>query len=222
MGARLLWSGYAKIIRLMIDKPVSWVEACGALNIKRRESAHKILYGLKDAGLAHIIDWDMENNDARRRRPVFAWGPGQDVPWPAGGRQRNRRVAPTELLALIVAIRDLMEEAHHGKSLAATTGVAPTTARNMLRALHQERLVYKDHYLDRGQNGAGPPLFLWGPNQPDAQKPRRQPMRALVAKHNHYRAVRNATANLLHAIAGSSVKRTRQLAHSAELVSLAL
>lgn len=219
MGTRLLWNGYAKIIRLMIDKPVSWVEVCAHANIARRESAHKILYGLKYAGLCYIIDWDMDNADARSRRPVFAWGKGSDVPWPTGERKRKRRVAPTELLAMIVAIRALMEDPQNGKMLVLKTGTVPRTARNILRALHAYRLIHIDHFQDRGTCGAGYPLFLWGPDQPDAIKPRRQSERVLWTKHNHYRKVRNATANLMHVIAGSDLKRTRQLAHSAELVA---
>jgi hypothetical protein len=229
MGARILWSGYAQIIRLLIDRPRSWVDVCAATNLYRRESAHKILYGFADAGLAHICGWEMDE-DARSRRPLFAWGAGANVAFPPrpgsvrlkeldGLRHRRRKVPPPSLLLMIVAIRTLMnDEPQHGKGLAEKTGACNTTALLMLRAMKDQGLIYIDHFQDRGVSGAGYPLYAWGPGEPDAVKPRRIPKRALSTKNNRNRAARTATSKLLHIIAGTNALGTRYLERSAEIV----
>ncbi len=215
-----MWTGYAKILRMLVDGRVTWRHLADGLQVARRESSHTILYGLRAAGMAHIAGWEMDG-DARSRRPAFAFGPGPDVPWPGGERHRSRKAPPSELLAFIVAVRSLMDEPRHGKGLAKLTGQAPSTARRVIKALHAERLVYIDHYDDRERAGAGYPLYAWGPGEPDAKKPRPQSNRALQRKHAAYRRTLNATANLLHAIAGSSLRSTRQLAHNAAIVGAA-
>lgn len=206
VGSRLHWSGYAKIMRLLVDGQVSWPTVNEACNIERRETTHRILYKLRASGLAHIAAWEMDNGDARSRRPAFTFGPGVDVPRPGGERYRGRGTPAPEMLAFIVAVRALQDEPLHGKGLADLTGQIPRTARNLLKALHAERLVHIDHYQDRGRFGAGAPLYAWAPGEPDAKKPRPQTLKALWTKRNNYRATRNATARVMRALAGSSLR----------------
>lgn len=197
-GRRSHHEGYATALRLVVAGGATWMSVCEAANTARM-SSQRMLRVFHDLGLAHIVGW----TGPLDRTPIFAFGPGVDLPGPGMLRiQRRAKKFPIELLTFCNAVKALMSEPLHGQGLAAATGQGARSARATIRVLREQGLVHIADHDDRFDLGAGVPLFAWGPGLPDKPKPKPQTRRALWVKHNAVKARRRAHTKTLHAMSG--------------------
>lgn len=190
-GNRLLWSGYARILRMLVDGQTSRLDVMADPSLcARRESASLILHQFHDSGLSHRCGWLVPGGQsARARVPVYRFGPGEDEPWPGEGQPRRRKhKVAVEMMSFLAAVRALMEDSHHGRGLAEAVGLHPKTSVKIIRELRAQRLVRISDYIARSIGGWGYPLYGWGPDKTDKRKPPPIPKPVIWAKHNQLRA----------------------------------
>lgn len=198
-GQRIMGAGYAKALRVIVDGGATWREVGAAVGVERI-TAQTLCRGFHRQQLTHISAWKVGEGDARNRAPIYAFGPGEDVPWPAGDRPVMNKRTPPELLAFCALVKELMLDAYHGKGMADTIGGTPRTVRNHIRELHKLKLAYIAGYDDRSVAGTGYPLFAWGPGKSDKPKPKPIPKRELWNHHNAVRSARRKQSKVLHGL----------------------
>lgn len=195
-GSRLMGAGYARALGLIVRHGATWALLAEGLNLGRA-TAQRLAHGFHDAGLCHIAAFKVLGKDARTRSPVYVFGPGEDAEWPGGDRPRTRRPIPIELLTFCNGIKALMQGSYHGKAFAEACGLGLRTARDVLRALRDEQLIYIESYSEHATGADGYPCFAWGPGIADKPKRKPQSKRALWEKHNRIKAARRAHARML-------------------------
>lgn len=195
-GSRLMGAGYARALGLIVRHGATWALLAEGLNVARI-SAQRLAHAFHDAGLCHIAEFKVIGKDTRARTPVYVFGAGVDAEWPGGSRARKRRPLPVELLTFCNGIKALMQGSFHGKAFAEVSGLSPRTARDVLRALRAEKLIYIESYSEHATGGDGFPCFAWGPGVDDKPKRKPQSKRSLWMKHNRIKAERLAHARML-------------------------
>ncbi len=196
-GNRLLGPGYAQVLRLFVDGPVTWREVsarCGT----NRATSQNLCHGLRKQRLIYIERWDKIKGERRFQwTPVYAYGDKEDAPCPVPHRP-SARPTPFELLAFCDLVRALQFDSWHSKGLAEHLGYCARTVRSTVRALHALRLVHIDDYMRRPRAGAGYPLFTWGPDQEDAKKPAPKSAKVVWTQNNRVQSAKRQQINLLH------------------------
>lgn len=198
-GARLLYVGYAGILRTVVDGGATWQEVSEAHNLSRL-SSQRTLRHLADAGVIHEAAWEQFATERRTTWTLrYRIGKGPELPWPGEGNRPARRPqkAPVELLTFVHAVRALQDDSYYGLSLAEAVGIWPWTANQLLRRMHELRLVHIDDYLLRANRGLGPPTYTWGVDQKDKPKPRPRTAKENWDHWNKARSARSRTARLL-------------------------
>jgi hypothetical protein len=189
-GHRLLGLGYAQILRMVVDGPVSWLEVTAKLGLARTTS-QRVLRGFVHQGLAHTSHWLWPAKHGGSPRPYYTFGPGVCAVRPRHVEGRQARTA-AELLAFCDLVKALQYAAWTKGPLAHHLGQAERTVGQIVNAMHELRLLHIDDYRTR-RTGAGAPMFTWGPDEEDAKKPK-----PMTAKQLHKRATKRRTARRRH------------------------
>ncbi|CAB4158482.1 hypothetical protein UFOVP703_13 [uncultured Caudovirales phage] len=166
---RLLGVGYAQILRMVVDGPVSWLEVTAKMGLARATS-QRVLRGFVRQGLAYTAHWLPPASGGGAPRPYYALGPGVCAVRPRCVELRQNPTPP-ELLAFCDLIKALQARPWTKAPLAAYLGHDGKAVRQTVDALHRLRLVHIDEYQAR-KSGAGYPMFTWGPDLEDAKKPK--------------------------------------------------
>lgn len=207
-GQRLLHSGYARLLRTIVDAHVIWRDL-HEMHGLARQSAQRILHVWHDLGFVHVDSWRVVSFGGRRQTtPVYAFGPGASAPWTGKATAPRRKPAkpPVELLTFVRAIEALQGDHLHGTELADTVGIAPRTARALLRELHALGLIFKAEYQALWHGGHGHPLFAWGPGRKDRARPKPQPRRVLWARADAIKRARGEHLRVIRALAGAGAR----------------
>jgi hypothetical protein len=141
-------------------------------------------------------------DDNRSRIAAYALGDEPDAPHPtaAARPRKNKRAESIELVQFAVAIRAVQDQPHNGLTLAEATGMYPRAARAFLKAMHAAKLAYVAEYQDRGEAGAGYPLYAFGLSERDAKKPAPIPQAELTRKWNEVRKRLRAETKLMRGL----------------------
>ena len=203
-GQRLMCKGYADVLRAIVNGATG-IDVSEQADLGRM-SAQKTVNRLCDAGLIHESEWTQRLVSKRMQwMPIYRFGPGGALPdWPGEGlrKPRARGPVPVELLTFINAVKALQLESYNRKGLAEVTGLNPRTAGDLIRRLHELRLIFIDDYDQRPNGSYGYPTYTWGVNQKDRVKPAPIPKPVLWERWNKERAARKKTAHLLGLIQG--------------------
>lgn len=201
-------SGYATVLRLVVDHPGStWLDIADRANCGR-VSVQTMLHHLVDAEILHEAAWAQRRVNVRSVwMPTYAIGEGGPLlSWPGEGerKRRKRTPPPVELLTFIHAVRALQADSHGRASLAEVTGLSPRTAGNLLRQMHALRLIYIDEYPPRPVNGPCYPVYTWGIDMKDAKRPAPISKRELWTQWNRIRTQRRRGAEMLGLLAAET------------------
>lgn len=171
-GQRLLYAGYAEVLKLVVDGSATWQSIAAALSLGR-SGAQGLLNRMVDACLIHEAAWQPVHTYRTTYTPIYAFGEGTTLAWPGKGKRPMRRLrpAPVELLTFITAIKALQSDTYNAVRLAEQTGMGKRSAQRLLKKLHALRLIFIDEFEERPQGGHGYPLYAWGPNRADMTKP---------------------------------------------------
>ena len=179
-----------------------------------RTGAIRFCHCLHDLRIIHVAGWDTAG---RYPMPQYALGDEPDAQHPTGKpRPRaNKRGASIELVAFASMIRAIQLLPHHGRSLQAETGISPRTTGLFLRAMHEARLAYIAAWEDRGQAGAGAPMYALGFRKRDLPKPqplsRDEQNRRKTAMRSKRRADRRVISALVNGWADKRSATYRKL-----------
>lgn len=200
MPGPLLWPNYAKLLRALVDSPITWKQASEATGLSRN-TAPKLLRALDDMDEVHVCRWEIpEGGSAKSRLAVYALGPGESVPWPGGSRTRKRMGLPAQLVVFMSVVRALKQNAYHGAGVAREVGIHHQSGMKIIKALKRQRLIYVSDYDLRPSAGYGARLYEWGPDKRDKAKPAARSRRELWTEWNARRARRRQHAELSFAV----------------------
>jgi len=199
-GQRFTATGYAHALAVSVAGGATWHTVAAAMQTERM-TAQRICNAFHRTGLTHIVGWHVVNGNARARTPIYAFGTGDDVQWPGGGRKQTRNRTPIELLTFANTIKALMIESHLGTTLAEEVGCSPRRARETIAALKSHGLVYIAEYELRENGGTGFPLYAWGPGKADKRKPKPKTKSELYSRHNAIKSQRRAFTKLMRGLA---------------------
>lgn len=200
---RLGYVGYVECLRTIAfgGGHVTWKDIAADHNVNR-VTASRFCHALNDLRIIHIAGWRKTGEDNRSRIATYALGDERDVPHPADAARprKNKRAESIELVQFAAAIRAIQDEAHNGVTLAESTGMYPRAARTFLKAMHAAKLAYIAEYQDRGESGAGYPLYAFGMNRRDAKKPAPIPKQELTRRWNTVKKRLRADTKLMRGI----------------------
>ena len=200
---RLGYAGYAACLKTIAfgGGLVTWKAIAETHNVNR-VTASRFCHALNDLRIIHIAAWVKTGDDNRSRIAAYALGDEPDAPHPAAAPRprKNKRAESIELVQFAAAIRAVQDDAHNGVTLAEATGMYPRAARHFLKAMHSAKLVHITEYQDRGEAGAGYPLYQFGINRRDAKKPAPIPQEELTRRWNEVKKRLRADTKLMRGI----------------------
>jgi hypothetical protein len=175
--ARIGMGGYARILRSIIDRPATKISIvrrglCG------RTAAGRIVSAFHVLGLVHVCTWRSRADVAYQ--PVYAIGAKPDAPAPTH-RSNGRPVkapphaakpgrAPAELLAFHTLIEALQAPCTVN-DIAAEAGVERITAKRLVTALHEARLVHVCDWRRSIKGGRPAAVYVWAQDANDVPCP---------------------------------------------------
>ena len=206
---RIGMSGYARMLRCVIDRPLSREELMERCNLGRTAAA-ALLHGMHRLRLIHIASW-VHPRRAAAYSPVYAYGERPDAPYPermpsgvpaARYKQWTQRAQP-ELLAFAHILRELsvpqtIQDLHE------LTGVTEWIARRLMAAMRELRLVRIGAWSHRNHGGLPVPHYELALDGTDARKPSRQPKRDINRRYRVARRDKDQTLEVIHALAGNA------------------
>lgn len=203
------WQGYATILRGIYDRPSTKRDVAIDHGLNR-QSAEKLVRGMQALGLIHRSGWaGTEGLDAA----VFSAGRGVDVPRPPNrtnglpSRHRTDTVAPArppaELIAFASILRAL-DEPISCQEVARRAGTNDSSTRELLRHMHELRMVYLADWDRRLHGGAPAALFMFGFDKPDAPRPKPEKTAVSWKRYDQGRRTRERMNRINFAIAGAS------------------
>jgi len=200
---RLGYAGYVACLKTIAfgGGLVTWKAIAEAHNVNR-VTASRYCHALNDLRIIHIAGWVATGDDNRSRIAAYALGDKPDAPHPgtAARPRKNKRAESIELVQFAAAIRAVQDEAHNGVTLSEATGMYPRAARAFLKAMHAAKLAYIAEFHDRGEAGAGYPLYAFGLNRRDAKKPAPIPQDVLTQRWNAIKRRLRADTKLMRGI----------------------
>lgn len=198
---RLGLAGYVYLAAMLRDQPCT-VRALQARARLGHVAAYRFVMTLYRLGRAHIAGW--QETPRAPLLPIFAWGPGADVPAPklrSSGRPVEAVNLPKlRLCAAVIAFDHLlrtMEVPCSRVEIAAETGLDDTTVQNALEALLETGMAHLPLWLAREQGGDPLPQYQAGPGR-NAPKPK--PRRA---EARELRRVRDERRRMFAPLAGA-------------------
>ena len=169
---RRSWLGYARIFRSIHDG-IDTAATLAPIHGLRTETMRELLRRMCGAALIHICGEVRAAN--RLRVPRWAIGPGAK----SSARTNAPLVPNIELAAFADMWRALQEAPHTPKALAERRGISRQRVGAFLAACHAELRILRvaGYESPRGDLGGGQAvLYAAGFDQPDTQKPAREPM----------------------------------------------
>lgn len=200
---RIGQAGYAACLKTIAfgGGQATWKTVAEA-NSLSRQTARDFCHALNDLRVIHIAGWERTGQDNRSRVAAYAIGDEPDAPYPGTARRprKSHRTGSVEIITFANAIKALQSDHHHGVSLSDATGLYPRAARNLLRALHQAKLVYVAEYQDRKSAGCGAAMYAFGVNQRDTKKPAPIPQVELNRRWNEVKKRLRADTKLMRGL----------------------
>ncbi len=200
---RLGYAGYATCLKTIAfgGGLVTWKAIAETHNVNR-VTASRFCHALNDLRIIHIAAWVKTGDDNRSRIAAYALGDRPDAPHPTAAPRprKNKRTESIELLQFAAAIRAIQDDSHNGVTLAEAVGMYPRAARAFLKAMHAAKLAYIAEYHDRGEAGAGYPLYAFGINRRDAKKPAPIPQEELTRRWNEVKRRLRADTKLMRGL----------------------
>jgi hypothetical protein len=204
--SKILFKGYASILRLVLDKPRDHMEiaakvACGSDYVRY---LMRCMWALR---LVHVKAWLPSSYGFAR--PVYSFGPGEDAAGPSAangaphpGVQRPKRLQ-LELVAFAHFARAL-EDACSVEAAQEAAGLDQGTAYRLMNHMHALRLVHIADWERRSGIGGTPTrLFRLAPNHADKPRPPRELNRTTVSRYIKKRKARDQQLRMLHALAAN-------------------
>lgn len=194
---RIGMAGYAALLKTIAHgKGLATWRTLAEVNGVSRGTAALFVYAMNDFGIIRICGWATPGVNGRSLTPCYELGDAPGVPHPNARRRANKRTKSSELLAFATAVKALQDEPHHGKSLHEVCGIWPRTCRHLMYALHDAKLAYIAEYDDRGSAGNGAPMYAFGVNCEDLDRPDPRS----DAEINAARKKRTATAKIMRGV----------------------
>ena len=124
---RLCWKGYASILRRTQLAPSTYSELAAHIDAGL-PNVRRIVNRMHDLRLVHIAGWERRTAKGCFEA-LFAFGAGQDAPYPSGSRPGEKRRTPPAMMSRYRQRPELMAFAHIVRALA-----VPTTRKELLEA----------------------------------------------------------------------------------------
>lgn len=208
-GNRLLGPGYAQALRVFVNGRASWLDIAAACGVTRG-AAQALCHGMRRQKLIHVVDWYRKFSRGGGWTPIYAFGPGVNMPHPLPSFTVSQKSTPSELLAFCDLVKTMQGTAWHAKGLAVALDQCERTVRRTMKAMHALRLIHVEDFDHRKNGGYGYALYQWGPDQEDMKKPARQSKRAIWTRNNQVQAARRQQVMLMHAmVLGVSMDKRR-------------
>lgn len=165
-------------------------------------SVYSLISHLHRAGLVHIGGW--ENKPRTASVPVYAFGPGDDEPYPEKrmdgrkrtcARRKNASVS-AELSSFIAAWNALKESSLTRAEVGEASGYHKNATQRLIRELHAKKLVFISEWR---QDAMSRPVaaFTFGLGKKDAPKPK-----ATASELNRRYRERMAQIHMIQRLAG--------------------
>lgn len=217
-GQRVLYAGYCKALRAVVDGGASWHKIADVVGVNRT-TAQRITSAFARAGIAHIGRYERIAYGHRRRwTPIYVFGPGEAPPWPGEGAARFGRSGPPpiELMTFCNAIQALIDEQQTVKSLVESSGLSSRTASRLIAALRGVSLCFIESYALRDNGGLGHPLHRFGIDRNDKAKRKPASSLELWRRRNEIVKRRRAEAALLRKMVTGRVRRSPRVELAAD------
>lgn len=208
---RLLWCGYATLLRSLHDQPATAPEIAQRLGI-HENTARRLLRRLKDLDIIHRKEW-VRLGPRSPHTPVWALGAGPEAPRPLCLRTgepsqhpalKIGRAKPQAELVTFAALMKALLEPHSFTSLSQACGVHYNHARKFIKHTQALKLTHISHWERRMHGGTPTAFYQFGIDKPDARRPAREPRREIERRYQQARRAKLRMQRITFALAGNT------------------
>jgi hypothetical protein len=200
---------YAQILAAIYWKSRSAndvAEKLGCLGTNSAQSVREVLWGMRDLGLVHVRSWSPHPSPRSCvMTPVFAFGPGDDAPYPVPCNRVPGQPAGKWVRAELTHFATIVRELRTGATRTEICERCGTMHHNLAPLLREMRALSLARVCEWNfrESGAGQPAEVWKLGHgKEAQRPAPMSKEERQLRYRTRRRAKTATLRVVHAVAG--------------------
>lgn len=173
------------------------------------QKIRELMFRMCHLNLAHVCDWQERQSHQGMKIPVFAYGPGESVPYPVKPRSVSQQKKPRrgdvspELIGLAVVF-DILKDGETTGALHEATKIGRGNLAPLLVEMKRQGLARVVSW-EKAESGFGPFIAVVGLGQgPDAKKPAAKSRQRIDRDRRQRKRDQTRTLKMIHATAGAA------------------